>query len=164
MGISGIKVERLSKLNRLIPGLKECLKKNKISTSAVEQFAGMDISSQKIILSLIESGEIVSLDMAKDLKDKWETKKEKLKTEVRILENKRELKRKKLEEIRNENSSDNENIKVMQSDIEENAEITIAARTLCSLISKNDLRISDKNLNELKKLKDELEVLFGKFL
>ena len=164
MGISGIKVERLNKLNRLIPGLKESLKKNRISTSAVEQFSGMDVNSQKVILSLIESGDIVSLDMAKDLKDKWEKKKEKLKTEVRILENERELKQKKLEEIRNENASDNENIKVSQSDIEENAEITIAARTLCNLISKNDLKISDKNLIELKKLKDELEVLLGKSL
>jgi len=47
LGISGIKVERLNKLNKLTPGLKEALGRNKISVSAVEQFSGMKSKHKK---------------------------------------------------------------------------------------------------------------------
>ena len=47
LGISGIKVERLNKLNKLIPGLKEALGRNKISPSAVEKFSGMMCKHKK---------------------------------------------------------------------------------------------------------------------
>ena len=166
MGISGIKVERLGKLNRLIPSLQKCLKENKISTSAVEQFAGMDESSQKVILSLIESGEIVSIDMAKELKGRWEEKKDKLKQEIRLLETEKNTRQKNLENIEDKISDSGQKLskkaKVNQVDTERNAEITITVKSLSNLISGDSVKISKKNVDELKKLKSKLEVLLSK--
>ena len=71
LGISGIKVERLNKLNKLTPGLKEALGRNKISVSAVGQFSGMDAQTQKVMLSLIKNGEFVNTKKAKKLKEGW---------------------------------------------------------------------------------------------
>ena len=164
MGISGIKVERLNKLNKLIPGLKEALGRNKISASAVGQFSGMDTLTQKAMLSLIKNGEFVDTKRAKKLKEEWEKTKDKLETEVSILENENKLKQKKLIEaekkLLNSNLKPVEDVKVNRSFIEKNAAITIAVKMLLGLVVKKDLKVSDKNLTELKKLKKRLEAIF----
>jgi len=164
MGISGIKVERLNKLNKLIPGLKEALDRNKISASAVGQFSGMDTPTQKAMLSLIKNGEFVDTKRAKKLKEEWEKTKDKLEAEVSILENENKLHQTKLKEA--EKKLSNSNLKpakgagANRSDIEKNAALTIAAKMLLGLVLKKDLKISAKNLTELKKLKKRLEAIF----
>ena len=164
LGISGIKVERLNKLNKLIPGLKEALGRNKISVSAVEQFSGMDTQTQKVMLSLIKNGEFVDTERAKKLKTEWEKTKDKLKAEVGILENENKLQQKKLIEAEKKLSNSNlklsKDVKTDQSNIENNAAITIAVKMLLGLVVKKDLKVSDKNLTELKKLKKRLEAIF----
>jgi len=164
LGISGIKVERLNKLNKLIPGLKEALGRNKISVSAVEQFSGMDTQTQKVMLSLIKNGEFVDTERAKKLKEGWEKTKDKLKAEVGILENENKLQQKKLikaeKKLLNSSLKPVEDVKVDQSFIENNAAITIAVKMLLGLVVKKDLKVSDKNLTELKKLKKRLEAIF----
>ena len=164
LGISGIKVERLNKLNKLIPGLKEALGRNKISVSAVEQFSGMDTQTQKVMLSLIKNGEFVDTERAKKLKTEWEKTKDKLKAEVGILENENKLQQKKLieaeEKLSNSNLKLSKDVKTDQSNIENNAAVAIASSMLLDLVNKKDLKISAKNLNELKKLKDRLEAIF----
>jgi ParB family transcriptional regulator, chromosome partitioning protein len=164
LGISGIKVERLNKLNKLTPGLKEALGRNKISVSAVEQFSGMDTQTQKVMLSLIKNGEFVDTERAKKLKTEWEKTKDKLKTEVGILENENKLQQKKLieaeEKLSNSNLKLSKDVKTDQSNIENNAAVAIASSMLLDLVNKKDLKISAKNLNELKKLKDRLEAIF----
>jgi len=164
LGISGIKVERLNKLNKLIPGLKEALGRNKISASAVEQFSGMGAQTQKVMLEIIKNGEFVNIKKAKKLKEGWEKAKEKLRTEVSILENENKLQQKKLKEaeekIANIDLKPYKSAKADLFDIEENAGITIAARMLSGLVSKKGLKISAKNLDELKMLKNKLETIF----
>ena len=164
LGISGIKVERLNKLNKLIPGLKEALGRNKISASAVGQFSGMDAQTQKVMLSLIKNGETLNIKKAKELKESWEKTKEKLKTEVSILESENKLQQKKLKEaekkIANRNLKISKSTNVDQSSIERNAEIKIAAWMLYDLISNKKFTLSPKNFNELKKLKDRLDSIF----
>jgi len=164
LGISGIKVERLNKINKLIPGLKEALGRNKISASAVGQFSGMDTPTQKEMLSLIKNGEFVDTKRAKKLKTEWEKTKDKLKAEVSILENENKLQQKKLIEaekkLLNSSLKPAKEVKVDQSGIEKNAAITIAVKMLLGLVTKKDLKVSDKNLNELKKLKKRLEAIF----
>jgi ParB family transcriptional regulator, chromosome partitioning protein len=164
MGISGIKVERLNKLNKLIPGLKEALGRNKISASAVGQFSGMDEQTQKVMLSLIKNGEFVNTKKAKKLKEGWEKTKDKLEAEMSILENENKLQQKKLKEVEkkllNNNLKPSKGVKADQSIIEENAALTIAVRMLLGLVTKKDLKISAKNLTELKKLKNRLEAIF----
>ncbi len=164
LGISGIKVERLNKLNKLIPGLKEALGRNKISASAVGQFSGMDAQTQKVMLSLIKNGEFVDTKRAKKLKEGWEKTKDKLEAEVSILENENKLQQKKLIEaekkLSNSNLKSSKGAKVDRSDIEKNAAVTIAVRMLMDLVTKKDLKISAKNLTELKKLKNKLEPIF----
>ncbi len=164
LGISGIKVERLNKLNKLIPGLKEALGRNKISASAVGQFSGMDTQTQKVMLSLIKNGEFVDAKRARKIKTEWEKTKDKLEAEVSILENENKLQQKKLIEaekkLLNSNLKPSKGVKVDQSDIEENAAVTIAARMLLDLVTKKDLKISAKNLTELKKLKNRLKAIF----
>ena len=164
MGISGIKVERLNKLNKLIPGLKEALGRNKISASAVGQFSSMDAQTQKVMLSLIKNGEFVDTKRAKKFKEEWEKTKDKLEAEVSILEDENKLQQKKLKEA--EKKLSNSNLKSAKgagadrSVIENNAAITIAVKILLDLVGKKDLEVSDKNLTELKKLKKKLETIF----
>ena len=164
LGISGIKVERLNKLNKLIPGLKEALGRNKISASSVGQFSGMDAQTQKVMLSLIKNGEFVNTKKAKKLKKGWEKTKDKLEAEMSILENENKLQQKKLKEaekkLSNSNLKPSISVKVDQSNIEENAAVAIVVRMLLDLVTKKDLKISAKNLNELKKLKNKLEAIF----
>ena len=164
LGISGIKVERLNKLNKLIPGLKEALGRNKISVSAVEQFSGMDTQTQKVMLTLIKNGEFVNTAKAKKLKEGWEKAKDKLEAEMSILENENRLQQKKLKEAEEKLSNSNlklsKDVKTDQSNIENNAAITIAVKMLLDLVVKKDLEVSDKNLTELKKLKKRLEAIF----
>ncbi len=164
LGISGIKVERLNKINKLIPGLKEALGRNKISASAVGQFSGMDTPTQKAMLSLIKNGEFVDIKRARKLKEEWEKTKDKLEAEVSILENENKLQQKKLikaeKKLLNSSLKPVEDVKVNQSFIENNAAITIAVKMLLGLVVKKDLKVSDKNLTELKKLKKRLEAIF----
>ena len=164
LGISGIKVERLNKINKLIPGLKEALGRNKISASAVGQFVGMDTPTQKAMLSLIKNGEFVDTKRAKKLKTEWEKTKDKLKAEVGILENENKLQQKKLikaeKKLLNSSLKPAKEVKVDRSGIEKNAAITIAVKMLLGLVVKKDLKVSDKNLTELKKLKKRLEAIF----
>ncbi len=164
MGISGIKVERLNKLNKLIPGLKEALGRNKISASAVGQFSSMDAQTQKVMLSLIKNGEFVDTKRAKKFKEEWEKTKDKLEAEVGILEDENKLQQKKLKEAEKKLSNSNlKSAKRAGADrlfIENNAAITIAVKMLLGLVAKKDLKVSDKNLTELKKLKKRLEAIF----
>jgi len=164
LGISGIKVERLNKINKLIPGLKEALGRNKISASAVGQFSGMDTPTQKAMLSFIKNGEFVDIKRARKLKEEWEKTKDKLKAEVGILENENKLQQKKLikaeKKLLNSSLKPVEDVKVNQSFIENNAAITIAVKMLLGLVTKKDLKVSDKNIAELKKLKKRLEAIF----
>ena len=164
MGISGIKVERLNKLNKLIPGLKEALGRNKISASAVGQFSSMDAQTQKVMLSLIKNGEFVDTKRAKKFKEEWEKTKDKLEAEVSILEDENKLQQKKLKEAEKKLSNSNlKSAKRAGADrlfIENNAAITIAVKMLLGLVAKKDLKVSDKNLTELKKLKKRMEAIF----
>ena len=164
MGISGIKVERLNKLNKLIPGLKEALGRNKISASAVGQFSSMDAQTQKVMLSLIKNGEFVDTKRAKKFKEEWEKTKDKLEAEVSILEDENKLQQKKLKraekKLSNSNLKPSKKEETDQSVIENNAAITIAVKMLLGLVAKKDLKVSDKNLTELKKLKKRMEAIF----
>jgi len=164
LGISGIKVERLNKINKLIPGLKEALGRNKISASAVGQFSGMDAQTQKVMLSLIKNGEFVDAKRAKKLKSEWEKTKDKLEVEVSVLENENKLQQKKLKraekKLLNSSLKPAKGVGADRSVIEKNAALTIAVRMLLGLVAKKDLEVSDKNLNELKKLKNMLEAIF----
>ena len=164
LGISGIKVERLNKLNKLIPGLKEALRRNKISASAVGQFSGMDTQTQKVMLGLIKNGEFVDAKRARKIKTEWEKTKDKLEVEVSILENENKLQQKKLIEAEKKLSNSNlkpaKGVGADRADIENNAAITIAVKMLLDLVVKKDLKVSAKNLTELKKLKKRLEAIF----
>ena len=164
MGISGIKVERLNKLNKLIPGLKEALGRNKISASAVGQFSSMDAQTQKVMLSLINNGEFVDTKRAKKFKEEWEKTKDKLEAEVSILEDENKLQQKKLKgaekKLLNSNLKPSKKEETDRLFIENNAAITIAVKMLLGLVAKKDLKVSDKNLTELKKLKKRLEAIF----
>ena len=128
------------------------------------QFSGMDAQTQKVMLSLIKNGEFVDTKRARKIKTEWEKTKDKLEAEVSILENENKLQQKKLIEaekkIANRDLKPAVSLKADQSDIEENTGITIAARMLLDLVTKKDLKISAKNLTELKKLKNRLEAIF----
>jgi len=160
IGISGRNVERLNRLNKLIPGLKKALSEDKISTNAVEQFASMDEDAQKIMLKLIKNGEKVDTEKAKVLKEEIELSRLKLIDEIEELKNLKtnaEISPKKTkEDILKTSSKKATGIKQDPKEIEDNATITIAINMLSGKLENKDLKISDKNLKELKKLDDKL--------
>jgi len=116
------------------------------------------------MLSLIKNGEFVNTAKAKKLKEGWEKAKDKLEAEMSILENENRLQQKKLKEAEEKLSNSSLklsiDVKTDQANIENNAAVTIASSMLLDLVNKKDLKISAKNLNELKKLKDRLETIF----
>ena len=101
---------------------------------------------------------------AKKLKEEWGKTKDKLEAEMSILENENKLQQKKLKEagkkLSNSNLKPSKKEETDQSVIENNAAITIAVKMLLGLVAKKDLKVSDKNLTELKKLKKRLETIF----
>ena len=160
IGISGRNVERLNRLNKLIPGLKKALSEDKISTNAVEQFASMDEDAQKIMLKLIKNGEKVDIEKAKVLKEEIELSRLKLLDEIeglKELKEKTELSIKKAKiDIPKTSSVKSIEIKLDPKEIEDNATITIAINMLSEKLENKDLKISDKNIKGLKKLDDRL--------
>jgi len=160
IGISGRNVERLNRLNKLIPGLKKALSEDKISTNAVEQFASMDEVAQKTILKLIKNGEKVDIEKAKVLKEEIELSRLKLLDEIeglKELKEKTELSIKKAKiDIPKTSSVKSIEIKLDPKEIEDNATITIAINMLSEKLENKDLKISDKNIKGLKKLDDRL--------
>ena len=155
MGISGEYVEKLKKLNKLIPGLQKAVDNNKISKAAVTHFSSMEEKEQKLILGLIKKGEEVDIEKAKALKDQIVSSAEVLQGEMDKLDSDKKKAEKELKNITNKiakTKPDNKVNKIDLKEIEDNAKITIATNMLSEIFKNKNVNITKSNQTELQKL------------
>jgi ParB family chromosome partitioning protein len=134
MGISSMQVQRLDKLNDLIPELQEMVTNKEITMSKATHFAGMKEEDQRAILELLKENVNLTREEAQKLKLQLKQKDEEVKNTVESINKKFE---EEISTLKYENRELNETNRALQDEIEnKNSEITEFDKKIKSISQK----------------------------
>lgn len=157
-------VERLDRLNKLIPELQAFVENGKITTGKAQEIALLDEETQKTMYDLMkEQIEELKLEEIKDIRKELETEKSNLLEQLQQLQaEKAEIENKISQEKKNEKelADQIEQLKKQKNiseDEKQRLEKDLTAKLQQAQTQINDLEAKAKEMEDAQKVKDELE-------